>query len=455
MPAARIRFPQGGFLALRTQLLGDLSRESFALLFGQCHQVGEETLIKVIATHLPGPKDYESQGRAHLRLRKAYVYERLVEMQQRGDVDTLIDVHTHPFSASGAAFSSHDDHDEIAFHNWLHETLDGVHYASIVLSQSDYAARLWRREDQRSVACSARIKTQTVGECWPCAEAPEDSRATLAVTDPESGFLARSALALGLETLRAITQDQSVAIVGVGGLGSVIAENLIHSGFHHVHLIDHDRLEMTNLNRIVGAHAGDAAACRLKVEVVREHLLGINPAAQVVAHPYPIDDERLLPALASADWILLATDSHASRFQTQGIALRFGIPLISVGVNISVEGGQVNDMSGEVILARYGDGLCLNCLGRIAPTQIAAETVPGLGAELTQRGYVNGHNVKEPAVKTLNALLGAMAVDALINQFSSRQPSVPVLVYESNTGPCIYPDIQSLENRSRECFHCG
>jgi hypothetical protein len=117
--------------------------------------------------------------------------------------------------------------------------------------------------------------------------------------------------------------------------------------------------------------------------------------------------------------------------------------------------GQVNDMSGEVILARYGDGLCLNCLGRIAPTQIAAETVQGLGSELTQRGYVSGQDVKGPAVKTLNALLGAMAADALINQFTSRQPSVPVLVYESNVAPCIYPDTQSLENRPRECFHCG
>jgi hypothetical protein len=329
MTATRIRFPQGIFPALRHRLLADPSREAFALLFGQYHQVGYQTLIKVVAVRHPGPEDYEGQGLAHLRLRREYVYDRLVEMQQRGDVDTMIDVHTHPFCAQGAAFSSVDDCDEIAFHRWLTGTLDDMHYGSIVLSQTDYAARLWEREAGRTAAHRAEVRTQVVAEGCPAAGAAPVPEALLAALDPQQGFLARSVLALGLDTLRLMMHGQRIAIVGVGGLGSIIAENLIHSGFHELDLIDPDRVEMTNLNRIVGAYHQDALDKRLKVEVVRDHLMRINPQAQVVAYPCGVEDDGILPVLAWADWIILATDSQYSRFKTQEIALRYAVPLIS------------------------------------------------------------------------------------------------------------------------------
>jgi molybdopterin/thiamine biosynthesis adenylyltransferase len=454
MAPIRIRFAQGDFARLRQRLLADPSREAFGLLFGQREDAGDSTVIRVTESHFPTAADYESRSLAHLRLRREYIYERLVEMQEKGEANTLIDVHTHPFCAKGAAFSAHDDADERAFHGWLSRILD-VHYASIVLSQSDYAARLWERREGSSYPRPARALAQTALEQWPCAEADQPGASQVVALDPDNGFLARGVLALGLDVLRRIVHHQSIAVVGVGGLGSIIAEHLVHNGFHHLHLIDHDRVETTNLNRIVGAGVADAQHQRLKVEAVRDHLLRINPEATIEAHACGIEHERLLPALATCDWIVLATDNHASRFCAQNIALRFGIPLLSAGVNISVSDGKITDMSGEVITARWGDGLCLNCLGRIAPTKIAAETLPGLGAVLARRGYVSGQEVKEPAVKTLNTMLATLAVDTLLNQFTDRQHHRPIWVYENNQGPCIFPDIDSLDQRTKHCFHCA
>ena len=451
-----IRFRQGDLPKARNRLLQDLSFEAFALGFGQSYTYGGYTVIKVVAMHHPTADDYDSKGLAHLRLKKEYVFSKMGEMQQRGDVDTLIDVHTHPFCADGVAFSGVDDRDEKNFHRWLDDTLGNVSYASIVFSQSDYAARLWELHHGRSIAHSAQIKAQTVVENWPSAD---EDRSTIdkEITDLQNGFLARSTLALGLDTLRQVTHDQTIAIVGVGGLGSVIAENLIHSGFQDIHLIDPDRVEITNLNRIVGAYYSDAEQNRLKVEVVKEHLQRINPKAQVGAHPVGIEDEALWPVLLQCDWLIVATDNHFSRYKTQEIALRFGIPLISTGVNITVKDEQITDMSGEIIIARSGDCLCLNCLGRINPTQIAAEQHKDqfIGNELIRRGYVSGQEVKEPAVKTLNAMIGTMATEALLNQYTQRQAHVPVLVYENNVGACIYPDDSSVIARQKNCFHCN
>lgn len=457
MTDVRIRFPQGMFPALRQRLLDDRSQEAFALLFGQFHKIGEQSLIKVVAVHHPGPDDYEGQGLAHLRLKREYVYDRLIALQKRGDVDTVIDVHTHPFCLQGAAFSGVDDQDERRFHHWLTETLDDIHYASIVLSRSDYAARLWDLENGHSAARAAEVRTQVVSENWPMAGAEPLPEALQAATDAQDGFLARSVLALGLDNLRLMIHGQRIAIVGVGGLGSVIAEHLIHTGFHAVDLIDPDHVEITNLNRIVGAYHQDALEKRLKVEVVREHLQRINPQADIGAYAVGIEEQAILPALAQADWILLATDSQYSRFKAQQLALQFAVPLISSGVNISVEEGVITDMSGEVIVVRAGDRLCLHCLGRINPTIVAAEQHKDdfLGRELVRRGYVEGQEIKEPAVKTLNTMLGTMAVDVLVNQYLERQEHLPILVYEQNRYSCIYPDTESVKTRKYDCYYCS
>jgi molybdopterin/thiamine biosynthesis adenylyltransferase len=235
------------------------------------------------------------------------------------------------------------------------------------------------------------------------------------------------------------------------------AENLIHMGFQTLHLIDPDRLELSNLNRIVGISQADAQQGRLKVEAVAEYLRRINPRAQIDTHPVGIEDPKLEPIIAGCDWILLSTDSHTSRAKAQELSLRYFVPLIAAGVNIGVEDGRITDMSGEVILARAGDQLCLHCLGRVDPIRLAAESHPEseVRDRLVERGYVTGLTVKEPAVKTLNATLAALAVETLVNQYTGRQRDVPVLVYENNRQPVIYPDTESVRQRNNLCYSCG
>jgi hypothetical protein len=78
-----------------------------------------------------------------------------------------------------------------------------------------------------------------------------------------------------------------------------------------------------------------------------------------------------------------------------------------------------------------------------------------VATDLINRGYVSGENIKQPAVKTLNAIIASLAVDTLINQYTGRQANHPVLVYESNLQATIYPDEESLRSRNKDCFSCG
>jgi molybdopterin/thiamine biosynthesis adenylyltransferase len=451
-----IKFKHGDLAYLRTRLLADLSREHFAVLLGKTQQINGYTIITVSDLLFPAPSDYAQQSVASLRIRKDFIHRALSELTGRYDVDTMIDVHTHPFTSTGVSFSATDDEDEREFFRFLNDTFEGLHYASIVFSQSRYAARVWTRGGSGSViARRTLLKTQTHPERIRSADLREPDET--AAAPGEDTFFHRSALALGLEVMRAIMRDQVISIIGVGGLGSVVAEHLIHMGFHALNLIDPDTLERSNLNRVVGAYYEDAEQQRPKVEVVKRHLTRINPKARVLACRRDVYDRETESVLALSDWIIVATDTHSSRLKAQELSLKYFVPLLSLGVNITVQEGTLQDMSGEVITARVGDSLCLQCLHRINPLKVASERhpEPAIRDALVTRGYVTGKEVKEPAVKTLNTFLATMAVEVLVNQYTETRRHVPVLVYENNGAMRVYEDRESVQQRYKHCFLCN
>src|SRR2546421_4292186 len=454
-----IKFKHGDLARLRASILEDLSREHFAVLLGKTQQNEGYTLLTDIDLLFLAQSDYHHQSVALLRIRKDFIHKALVELTNRYDVDTIIDVHTHPFTQGGVSFSATDDGDEQTFFRFLKETFAGLHYASIVFAQSKYSARVWTFSSGSLVARKALLKTQTSPENLASADFRENTDEhyeKTAVTGVE-GFFNRSTLALGVDVMRTIMHDQVISIIGVGGLGSVVAEHLIHMGFHEINLIDPDVLEMSNLNRVVGAYYEDAQQKRYKVDVVKRHLTNINPKATVQACKRDVHDKETESVLALSDWMIVATDNHSSRLRVQELSVQYFVPLLSLGVNISVKGNKIEDMSGEVITARVGDYLCLQCLQRINPIKVASERHPdkAIREALVKRGYVTGKDIKEPAVKTLNTFLATMAVEVLINQYTEARRHVPVLVYENNAYMGMYEDRESVQQRNKQCFLCN
>jgi len=454
-----IKFKLGDLDGLRERLLADLSREHFAVLLGKTQKINGNTIITVIDILFPAQSDYNQQSVAFLRIKKDFIHKALVELTNRYDVDTMIDVHTHPFTQASVSFSATDNGDEKTFFRFLNEKFAGINYASIVLSQRQYSARVWTLSSGSIVARKAVLKTQTSREniaSTDFREEADEQYEKTAVTAVE-GFFNRSAAVLGLDVMRTIMHDQVISIVGVGGLGSIVAEHLIHMGFHALNLIDPDVLEMSNLNRVVGAYYEDAQQKRSKVDVVKRHLTNINPKATVEAYKKDVYDKEMESVLALSDWMMVATDNHSSRLRVQQLSVQYFVPLLSVGVNITVKDSKIEDMSGEVITARVGDWLCLHCLNRINPIKVASERHPdqAIREALVKRGYVTGMDIKEPAVKTLNTYLATMAVEVLVNQYTDVRKHIPILVYENNGYMSIYEDKESVQQRNKHCFICN
>ena len=452
-----IKFKNQDFSRLRSKLLADLSREYYACLLGKRQIVDDLCIITVADIYFVNTEHYQNQSVTALRVSGNFLRERLLEIDRRIDVDAMIDVHTHPFSQSNVWFSGTDDRDEINFVKYLHdEGADNIFYASIVLSQTDYKARYWQMDNSgRVYQTPALIKTQKIGESIPSSD-EKFKRKAVNADKPVDEMFNRSVLALGLDNMRRITSDQIISVVGVGGIGSIIAEHLIHMGFRYLNLIDFDTLEISNLNRIVAATYDDAVKQKIKVEAIRDNLLKINPKEKIKAFNNKIEDKKIERVIASSDWIMVAMDNHASRFTIQQLAFKYYVPFITAGVNITVEDGKILDMSGEIILIRMGDRVCLTCLKRLNYNEIAKQISPDKNVRegLVQKGYVRGLDVKEPAVKTLNTHLATLAVDTLINQYTERQRDVVIRVFEDNFAPVIYEDVDSVAERNLSCSIC-
>lgn len=105
-----------------------------------------------------------------------------------------------------------------------------------------------------------------------------------------------------------------VLLFGVGGVGSWVAEGLIRSGVGHLTLVDGDTVAPSNVNRQLMATT--ATIGRPKVDAMREHLLQVNPAADIVAR-----QERFSARTADAfDWqafdcVVDAIDSVADKLE--------------------------------------------------------------------------------------------------------------------------------------------
>lgn len=445
---ALIRFPQGMFANLRDALLADRSREQFGIIMARKEIApdGREVFVAQDAI-VAGDLDLEASSLYSVRPRKEFIAQTLHRVSEDLTTNAIIDAHTHPFSKI-AVFSGVDDADEARFSSWLGNFDDTLGYGSLLLSADAWEARVWHGLQPSP----ARMKTQTYLEYMPHAHPDRDDCEL-----PE--MQARTALALGVDVIRHISKDQKIVLAGVGGIGSVIAEQLARSGFMDIALIDPDVLELTNLNRFAGGFRDNLG--KLKVDVAKEYLSRINPDINVTALGDSLESAAAQSLMAASDWIIVSTDSHSSRQCAQLTAIKYGVPLISAGVSIVAreENGRhaITDRSGEVIVARHGDGFCLNCLGRINHNKVAAENNPDekIREGLVTKGYVQGMREKEPAVMPLNAIVASMATQTLLDQYRHGACHEPVVVYENHNGCRSWPDQESLDALPDLCPMCG
>ena len=170
-------------------------------------------------------------------------------------------VHTHP-GDKPPTFSAIDDHGEEILSEFLLRRGIERHHAALVMSKGGLRAR--------HLGCDEEIQILALG----AKRIVEFRHRQLNY----SRVYDRQVRAFGPEGQQRLARLR-VAIIGLGGTGSIAAQQLVHLGIHRFLLVDPDVVEETNLNRVVGATRSDVG--RTKVAVAARYLQSFVETASI------------------------------------------------------------------------------------------------------------------------------------------------------------------------------
>jgi len=414
-------FAEREYEALRAHLFTDTSREQAAFLLAST--IERSGLLKVlIRAVLPlEGADFVEHEAARLVI-SPHALARAMK-RAMGERAALVLVHTHPGAIDEVAFSPVDDDGEPAIFANIERRVPHGPHASMVFGRRAIAARIWQggvsTPIDRIVIVGSTLRVLALDR----PETFDDARYDRQV---------RAFGAAGQQTLAGLT----VAVVGCGGTGSAVAEQLLRLGVGRVLAVDPDVVEESNITRVYGSTAADASHAVPKVALAARLAEALGRPDAIEAVRGDVRDEAVAARLAEADIICGCTDSHWSRLVLNRLAEQYLIPLIDLGTRIDAREGHARSIIGRVSVVLPGRP-CLFCAGVVRPEVIAAEALPPEERRnLAAEGYVLGFAERAPAVIALNTVTAGLAVTELLRMATGipDAPGAPHLIYNAQDG---------------------
>ena len=225
-----------------------------------------------------------------------------------------------------------------------------------------------------------------------------------------SEICSRHILVFGEELQKRIA-ELVIGVVCVGGIGSLLVEQLMRLFPGKIVYSDKDRIDFTNLNRFVGAIPIDARLNARKIDVASRNILSFNPNQQIYAIHGDFLKKVNQEQFTQCDFIFGASDSNAVRLATNRLCLAHGIPYLDCGSGAIVLDGHLKAAGGQVIKILPDSSFCLHCSDIIDVKSAMQEF---LSKEERKRqeeqGYIRGAQIPAPQVYSLNMMVASWAI---------------------------------------------
>jgi molybdopterin/thiamine biosynthesis adenylyltransferase len=335
-----------------------------------------------------------------------------LEKKARQNGWSIVYCHTHPHQHGPARFSEFDAAAEIPLAAYASSRSPGVPHVALLFAYDQAAAR--------RLGSSEAVRIIEIGSTVNVLYDPRSA------SDLAERFN-RQVRAFG-EFGQRLLGHTRVAIVGLGGTGSVVAQQLAYLGVSDYVLVDRDNLDATNLNRTVGASTSDVSVA--KVSLAKRMIRSIQPDARVLGLNQDVVDEGVGRRVASADIIFCCTDSQASRHLLNQISYQYLVPMIDLGVAIDVR-DQVQ-FAGHVKALSPGLA-CLWCIGNLDSHQVRLEN---LNPEQRHADpyFIDQSGQPQPSVISLNSTMGSLAVTMFLAMIAGVPSPPRYLIYDGNRG---------------------
>jgi molybdopterin/thiamine biosynthesis adenylyltransferase len=253
-----------------------------------------------------------------------------------------------------------------------------------------------------------------------------------------------------------------VGIVGCGGGGSHVVQQLAYLGIGSLLVIDADVVDETNLNRLVGALSARAHRTlldrvlrrglgdvgRLKVDVMKRLVDSVDDAIVTETFSTHFPTRETVEALRQCDIIIACVDRLQVRDDLNRLCKRYLIPLLDIGLEIApgaTGSGTVKAIPGRMTKV-LADGPCLRCQGVISDAKLTAER------DGQPMGYTGAARIPDPAVVSLNGIVASIAateVLQLLTGFAGANSPNCGWIYDGLRG-----DTERVEKSFRGCSAC-
>ena len=352
---------------------------------------------RVGTDYVPGKYGYRA-------LAPTFIHRQIVRC--RDERMAYLAVHNHGSDRS-VSFSKVDMASHERGYPALLDIGKGVPVGALVFGRRAVAADIWLSDGTRRVLGSYRVVGRAIRRLYA-----NPRRATAA----GAGF-DRQVRMFG-NAGQAVLGASKVAVVGLGGVGSMVAEYLARLGVGHLVLVDMDEIEDTNLSRVVGATPTDVETGQFKTQIAVRHLREARPDILLEAIRGDVANESVAMKLRDCDFIFLAADSMRGRLVVNALAHQYLIPAVQMGAKIRPGAeGALEEVMCAVRQLRPGKG-CLWCNGLIDGTQLALEAKTD--AERKAQDY--GVREPNPSVITLNAVAAGQAMNDFLLDFLNLRP---------------------------------
>lgn len=352
----------------------------------------------------------------------------------------LGEIHSHPGDFGEAAFSPSDltgFHDFVP-HIWWR--LKGKPYVAFVFGRKDFDALAWVSDPHSPVGVD-RLVVEGM-ELLPTGRTIQDLRER---EERKRERYSRQTAFFGAEGQRKLA-GIGVGIVGLGGLGSHVAQQLAYLGVRRFVLIDADIVTGSSLNRLVGATETDVG--RKKVDVTCRLIRNLQEHAEVLAIDRPIPSHEAFNAVQNCDFVFGCVDNDGVRL----ILLETCCSLRKPYLDIATEIPDTSSFGGRVIFTGLGKG-CPMCRSELDQKEIWRFFATDEQRAEDDRVYgVNRSALGTggPSVVSLNGIVASLGVTEFMVHFTGVRPPFPHLVYRGEMGTVNRPQ----ENPPSGCYYC-
>jgi molybdopterin-synthase adenylyltransferase len=381
-------------------------------------------VLRLRSHHAFQPHELDGGAYGHVAIKEDAQVRTLAAIKRTGCA--AAEIHTHPGRATTVSFSRYDDEELPAFARYVQNKLRGQPFGALVLGEKGYAGRAWTADRHEEL-----LELELVGEqrSIPAWAVPATNN-----TGSDAMF-DRQVRALGLAGQRRISSLR-VAVVGLGGTGSQVVQQLAHLGVRQFTLIDDDRVEQSNLPRLAGARWWDAPIRRSKAAVARRTIRGIARHTRTTVTG-TLRRAESLRALGESDIIMGCVDNDGARLILAETAAAYLTPYLDLGVGIEEQAHRFSSAVGGRIAFYIPGGACLACADELdfaeAGEDLESEATRALRVE---RGYARDRRV-EPALMPLNTVIVGLGMIEFLAYFTGVRHVRPFYRYDALSGTTV------------------